>query len=354
MARNFLAGPADVDIFVGNNLIATATTLLDSSLTIGSSAEDVRGGIGAKLLGKYFHTSTFDVALTDVLFKLEYLAFQTGSTINQVADLLTEEQVTIGEGNKGKITGTPAEFKTYGTIGWMTEPGSDTYTTVTFTDNSGYEFTAPGKNNGDVVCVKYLATENSARTITIASTFIPQEVSLVMRANLYRAGAGATNLSGSSKAGTLQIEVPRFLFSGSQEISMTSTGVANSPLNGSALDNPADDCSATGYYAKITEYIEGANWYDNVIMLAVEDADIEITGQGTANMIVYAIPANGSSFIAPVADLTFTSAQTGTATVGDHTGVVTGVADGETTISVVITEKPTVEAVANVTVSGNA
>ena len=48
MSRQFLAGAATVDMLVGDQLIATATTLLDSSITVGSTAEEVRGGIKGK------------------------------------------------------------------------------------------------------------------------------------------------------------------------------------------------------------------------------------------------------------------------------------------------------------------
>ena len=346
MSRQFLAGVATVDMFVGNQLIGTANTLLDSSLTIGSSFEDVRGGSGAKLLGKYYHTSTFDINLTDVLFKLEYIAFQTGSTINQIADVFTSEQVTLETGGNGSVTKTPAEYQTYGTIGWASKPGSDTYTTVTFT---GKNFNIPGANEGDVYCVKYISTDSASRNIVVSSSFIPSEITLVMTANLYKAGK-TQDISGSSKAGTIQVLVPRFIFNGSQEISMTSTGVANSPITGSALDNPSDDCSESGYYAIITETLSGANWYDNVFALAIEDSDIDLTTPNTQTLSVYAIPTVGAAFIPPYSDLQFTSGTPGTATVSNG-GVVTAVAAGDTTVTVSIKKKTAVQAVANINVT---
>lgn len=348
MSRQFLAGAATVDMLVGDQLIATANTLLDSSITIGSTAEDVRGGQGAKLLGKYYHTSTFDINLTDVLFKLEYFAFQTGSAIQQIADVFTSEQVTLGASGSGAITGTPAVYQSYGTIGWAAKPGSDAYQKVTFTEKA---FTVSGGKEGDIYCVKYISTDNAARQITISSSFIPSEVTLVMTANLYRAGGRDENgVNNSSKIGIVQVLVPRFQFNGSMELSMTSTGVANSPIAGSALDNPSADCSDGGYYAIITEQLSGSSWYDNVFALAIEDSDIELaTTTGTATLSVYALPLNGAAFKPPYEDLTFTSAANGTATVSQE-GVVTGVAEGNTTVTVSIKNKVGVEAVANITV----
>lgn len=348
MSRQFLAGAATVDMLVGDQLIATATTLLDSSITVGSTAEEVRGGPGAKLLGKYYHTSTFDINLTDVLFKLEYFAFQTGSAIQQIADVFTSEQVTLGAGGSGTITGTPAVYQSYGTIGWAAKPGSDAYQKITFTEKA---FTVAGAKEGDIYCVKYISTDNAARQITISSSFIPSEVTLVMTANLYRAGGrGENDVNNSSKIGIVQVLVPRFQFNGSMELSMTSTGVANSPIAGSALDNPSADCSDGGYYAIITEQLSGSSWYDNVFALAIEDSDIELaTTTGTATLSVYALPLNGAAFKPPYEDLTFTSAANGTAAVTQE-GVVTGVAQGSTTVTVSIKNKAGVEAIANITV----
>lgn len=348
MSRQFLAGAATVDMLVGDQLIATATTLLDSSITVGSTAEEVRGGPGAKLLGKYYHTSTFDINLTDVLFKLEYFAFQTGSAIQQIADVFTSEQVTLGAGGSGTITGTPAVYQSYGTIGWAAKPGSDAYQKITFTEKA---FTVAGAKEGDIYCVKYISTDNAARQITISSSFIPSEVTLVMTANLYRAGGrGENDVNNSSKIGIVQVLVPRFQFNGSMELSMTSTGVANSPIAGSALDNPSAECSDGGYYAIITEQLSGSSWYDNVFALAIEDSDIELaTTTGTATLSVYALPLNGAAFKPPYEDLTFTSAANGTATVTQE-GVVTGVAQGSTTVTVSIKNKAGVEAIANITV----
>lgn len=348
MSRQFLAGAATVDMLVGDQLIATATTLLDSSITVGSTVEEVRGGPGAKLLGKYYHTSTFDINLTDVLFKLEYFAFQTGSAIQQIADVFTSEQVTLGAGGSGTITGTPAVYQSYGTIGWAAKPGSDAYQKITFTEKA---FTVAGAKEGDIYCVKYISTDNAARQITISSSFIPSEVTLVMTANLYRAGGrGENDVNNSSKIGIVQVLVPRFQFNGSMELSMTSTGVANSPIAGSALDNPSADCSDGGYYAIITEQLSGSSWYDNVFALAIEDSDIELaTTTGTATLSVYALPLNGAAFKPPYEDLTFTSAANGTATVTQE-GVVTGVAQGSTTVTVSIKNKAGVEAIANITV----
>ena len=87
MARLIMAGVATVDMFDGDKLFGSATTLTESSLNIGISAEDVRGGEGAGLLGRYFHTSTFELTLTDALFIIKRLKNLNTMSGKELADL---------------------------------------------------------------------------------------------------------------------------------------------------------------------------------------------------------------------------------------------------------------------------
>lgn len=350
MANVFLAGPANVDILVGDQLIGTATTLLDSSIAIGSSAEDIRGGLSARLYGKYYHTSTFDVTLTDTMFKLEYLAFQTGSTVSQIADIFITQEVTLTTGGAGSLpvdAKTPVSYDTYGTIGWARKAGdTGTPTTITFT---GKNFTIPGGTAGDVYCVKYVASDANSKSITISSAFIPDEVTLVMTSTLFKGGK-TDSINSSSKAGIVQTRIPRFQFAGAQTISMTSTGAAQMPLSGHALSNEANTCSGDAYYAIVSQTLNGENWYDDVFALAIENGDVDVAVSGTETLSVYALPKNRAAFIPPYEDLTFTSASGATATVSS-TGVVTGVAAGDTVVTVTITSKTSVQADVGITVS---
>lgn len=352
MIRKFLAGVANVDVFVGDQYVLSAKTLMDSSLTIGTTAEDVRGGQGNQLFGKYYHTSTFDLTLTDVMFNLEYLAFQTGSTIEQGTSMFENEQITITD-NKGQIAGVPMDIDNYGVIGWASIMGDESYQKVTFTENAGkyeFEFNAP---NGTIVCVKYMSQNMNARSIKISANMIPDEVKLVMTANEFKAGTSG-DMTSSSRAGVLEIIVPRFQFSGNMELAMTASGVSNSPLEGSALAVTDPDCNANaGYYAIINEVVYGEDAMTDIFSLAVDGGnDVELAAGESTTLIVYAIKKVGSPFIIDNSLLTFTSAAAGTATAGTNTGVITGVAEGETTVSVALTSNPSVDTVVNVSVSG--
>ena len=98
--------------------------------------------------------------------------------------------------------------------------------------------------------------------------------------------------------------------------------------------------------------IDNANWYDNVIGLSIEGGNFGITaGTSPKTLTVYAIRQGDAPFIAPNADLDFTSATGGVATAGLHTGIITRIGNGTSLLTVAITAASTIETQATVTAS---
>lgn len=345
----YLAGVADVDIFDGDELFSTAKTLMDSSISLNVSLEEIRGGQGAKLFGKYAHSSLMDITLNDVMFRLEYIAKNVGSDISVGGSALTNEEITIKTANTIEVANTPISFGNYGTIGWYKKPNDSTWTTGTF---SGKSITVAGAAVGDVYCVKYPYSNDSMRQLVINANFIPATVHVVMRASLFEANINDTvGGKNTTKIGEVQIDIPRLMLSGAQDISMTMTGAAQTPLTGSALaSGGTGSCSDDAIYGTIKELIDSANWVNDAWSLAITPADMELTTGETSDLEVYALIRGASPKKVNSADITFTSTTPGTATVS-NSGVVTAVAAGTTLINAVLTSKPTVEAYANVTVA---
>lgn len=344
--KRFLTSVADVYGYdESDNLLFTSKTLLDSSMEVTLGSSEVRGGRGNQLLYTYFHTGAMNITLNDTQFNLQMLGATVGKSVVTGNDVYTEETVTLGAGGTGTVTGTPLAIQGTSIYGWVSLP-SGTIERVTF---SGSNFTASGGASGDVVCVRYFATDAASRSITIPANAVPKIVRLVMEAQLNSSDV-ATN-----KIGVVQIIVPKFSLSGAFTLSMTSDGVSQTPLSGMAFaysDNESAACTSEPVYAKIVEILDSTNWYDNVIALAIEGGDFALTHPATRKLVVYAIPNNGDApFIAPVADLDFTSGTTGTATIGLHTGLVTTVLAGTTLLKAVITAKTSVEASCTLTVS---
>lgn len=345
--RKFLTSTADVIGYdQAENIIFTAKTSLDTSVETSLGSTPIRAGRGNQLQYVYYHTGEMKINLTDAQWNLGFLSATSGSDIVTGNNIYTQENVTLGA-STGTITGTPLAWNGGAIIyGWVTQKSGVvervTFTSQTFPNGTG--------STGDVVCVRYYALNSASTSVTINANMIPKVVKLVMEAQLNSADVS------TNKIGVVQIIVPTATLSGAFTISMKADGVSNTPLSAMALaftetSATGVGCSNTPYYAKLIEIIDAANWYDTVIGLSIAGGDFALaTTLGTATLSVWAIPETGSAFKPPVADLTFASATTAKATIGLHTGLVTGVAAGTSLLSVNITAKSTIEASATVTV----
>lgn len=342
MATKYLCGVADAFGYDANdNLLFVSKTMLTDSIEITTDKTEIRAGQGNQLRHVYFHTSAMTGSLEEAQWNLDYIAANMGSSVVTGAGVWKEENVTLGAAGAGSVTETPIATASGSIYGWVTQ-SDGTVTRVTFTAK---DFTLAGGTENEVVCVRYFYTNSAARQITVSGDILPSVVRLVLDAKLFSSDSGTA----SALIGKVLVEVPKFQLDGNQSIELTSSGVSKTSLKGMALSSFVAGCTGSAY-ATITEVVEAAHWYDNVFALALADDTIALTaGTSPKTMVVYAIPTTGSAFIAPVADLSFTSGTVGTCTVGLHTGILTFVASGSSVISISITAKSAVTAQATVT-----
>jgi len=358
--RKFLTSVADVYAYDENGqIVFTGKTLLDSSIEVSLGSAPVRGGRGNQLQYIYYHTGEMTFNLTDTQFNLQMLAATTGGSITSGTgtNIFSEETVeatVVGNTVTGAaVLGTPIVFDNDTVIyGWATTPSGNiingTFTGKVFT---GTKSASDPMVTGQEICVRYYNENVNASSLTISANMIPKVVKLVMEAQLNSADVS------TNKIGVVQVIAPKVVLSGGFSISMTADGIANTPLTGTALaynGAPTDGeaCASEPYYARIIEVIDSANWYDNVVALAIVDGDFTLANLATKTLSVYAVPASGSSFKVNNADLTFSVTSGGTsATVGANTGLVTATAtDGTAVIKAVITSANTIDATISVTV----
>ena len=184
-------------------------------------------------------------------------------------------------------------------------------------------------------CVKYLYTNEAARKITINANFTPDTLSVYLTAPLF--AGDASDPSTGTKVGSVTIKVPRFLLSGSQELTMSMTGAATTAFEGSALASNPEGCEGNAIYAEIIEVIKDRTIND-IIALAIENADEGITLKvdESETLSVYGRFADCAPSLLKNSDLTFTSSDDSKATV-DTAGVVKG--KEATTDDITITAK---------------
>lgn len=354
MSQKFiLAGVGTIQLFNPStgDLIVTSKTLTESGLSFTVTAEDVRGGVSNKILGKYFHDSGMTLKMTDSLFSLQYLALNVGGTIAVGGNVMTDEQVTTTVANQITVSETPKDFSSLGTIGWYSIAGADNWNKITFTGKVANVTSLP---IGTTVCVKYMKEDATMEQFTVSSTFIPSQCRALLTLPLFKAGTdNTTSYTSSSKVGEVQVEIPNFILDGAQELSLTSSGVSTTALSGSALTtfDGTEGCNGDGYYGKLKQIVFNKDEFGDVQNIVIADSAIDLAATETQTLQVYAVYGAG---VAPKlidnSKLTFASDTTATATVSTN-GVVTAVATGKAVITVNVTSKTTLEAKCAVVVS---
>lgn len=343
MDKRFLVSTADVIGMVGDNVIFEAKTNSVTGVTLSTSSTDIRGGQGNQLQARFFHSPEMGINLEETQFRMEFIALNVGATIVNGGNLWTRESVTLN-GTTGTLVGTPVAVNQTAYVYY--EYNNINYKAAV----TGNTFSVNGIVPADsTICVSYMSQNASAQTIVVPANIVPSRIRLIMVANLY----GDTN--GDGYVGKVQIEIPNAQLSGELELSMTADGYSTTPLNATALaysDANATGCANNNYYAKFVEYINDANWYDNVIGIGVAGGDFEMTEGDTATLNVYAFYANGTSSLIDNSVLTFASSTQAVATVGVNTGIVNALTAGTTLINVYITDKSDIEA--NLTLTVNA
>ena len=352
--QHFLAGVGRALLFKGNDLIGVAKTLTESTFDFSIAAEDVRGGQGNGLLGRYFHDSNMQVTLVDAMFDLQYMALSLGVPLKSGGLSVKEEELTAGVDGSVTVSETPVAFSG-SMIGWYKKPSDTEWSIGTFT---GSKMAISGASQNDPYCVKYFYINENAKSIKIKSQYVPSELHVVIMNDLYSGDVGSQ--SDATRYGRLITDIPRLQMDGNQTLNLTATSAATINLTGSALAVlSGDTCEDDPYYGTMTEEIYGAKWQDDVVALAVENSEIELATTESEALIVRAVFGAGmasqrkdnSNFTFSVAT---TPASTATGTTVDNKGVVkAGSQAGVAIIQVVLTGAPDVDpAFVTVTVAG--
>ena len=352
--QHFLAGVGRALLFKGNDLIGVAKTLTESTFDFSITAEDVRGGQGNGLLGRYFHDSNMQVTLVDAMFDLQYMALSLGVNLESGGLSVKEEELAVGADNTVTASETPVAFNG-SMIGWYKKPSDTEWSIGTFT---GSKMAVSGGSQNDTYCVKYFYINENARSITIKSQYVPAELHVVIMNDLYAGDVGSQ--SDATRYGRLITDIPRLQMDGNQTLSLASSSAATINLTGSALAVlSGDTCEEDPYYGTMTEEIYGAKWQDDVVALAVENSDIELAKSASETLIVRAVFGAGmASQRKDNSNFTFsvvsTPASTATGTNVDTKGVVkAGTQAGVAVVQVVLTDEPNVApAFVTVTVTG--
>ena len=307
-------------------------TLSDTTFDASITGEEVRGGPGNLLYGKYFHDSNLNIQITDAMFNLQYVAASLGVDVNQ-GGVTLYESAKAGEtvGASGKITLTETAVAFDGAIlAWYKKPADDDWTVATVSDNA---ITIPSAVTGDHYCVKYFYQNMNAKSITIKAQYVPKTLHLVLINDLY-SGDVANVAASTSKYGRLITDIPQYQLDGSQNLSWSATSTATVSLNGSALAiDDGTSCEEDPIYGTMTQEIFGAKWQDDVKAVAIGNADIDLAKSASETLQVYAVFGGGvASRMMDNSNFNFTVESGGTSANVNASGVVTATTTAGTAV----------------------
>lgn len=298
------------DAYIGEGLALTNSTLTQEVQSI-----EQRGGYLNALLFDIKHSKTVTVELESATFKMEYLAFQTGTPIvSGLSGVYKFDECVSFKNGVGQTADTPL-----GNVYVRMPNGA--VKAITPTGKS--VDIGMGEFSGSLqVVYQYNAQVDQ---ITIDTKTQPLTVKAVMRVHV---------LSQDGIEGYIQIIIPRLKFNGSISLTLTSDAVSTFGIGGTAQEY-ATDCGES-YYAD-AKYINTSDTAVIPVESVVASPNVmtfSMAGvhEATANVIgVRSTPY--SNVILDNADLTFESTDQETATV-DENGNITGVKAGNTTIKV--------------------
>ena len=263
------------------------------------------------------------------MFNLEYLAMNTGSDISLGGDVMVDEELT-STSKKIKLSQTAVAISGSKVYAYAKKSGTDNvYDKYAVSEANEIEVPADG-----TYCIRYMYTNDLASKMTVKANFIPKTLTLILEANLY--SGGSCDIETSTLAGKVTIKVPRFMLNGSQELSLTASGVANTAIEGTALASGCAGCSGDGVYAEIIQVMANRTAENGFTGIVVEDAVREASKGDKLELNVYACPVDAAPI--KLNNDQFTVAPSGTGYTYAN-GIVTITEQAAGTVTVEVTAK---------------
>ena len=322
--KNFLVSTADFALYYNDILACTGTTNLNTSVEVSMQEQNVNAGKGNKLVYSFKYGRELNVTLEAANWDVRYIAANTGSKITEgLTDVYKLGECVQLTNGIGMLSTTPIKDVA------IELPGGDIITITPSEDSpTTVDLTAFGLKDESVKATYQY--NRVAKSITIDADTAPNVFKLVLDADKHNNKLG--------KVGSIQIIIPSYQPSGNFTMNFTPDGVASTNIDGKALAVEGDKCSdGSAVYAYVKEFDDTASAV-SVTEIAATPATINLDHSDTSTTATISVIGLKGALYAPIeldnADCTFTSDHPEYATVGDHDGVVTAVAEGQAKITV--------------------
>lgn len=327
------------------NIVGFDNVASESAVTSSVNLQEITGGFGNAVVGVIPDSTRLTGSYTSQAFSLETRRLITGGVLayNAVAPVC---ETIVANGTTLTVSRT-AE-KHYGqpasdTEAWcyVKEQGASQYAGTNYgIDIATGNVTGFTATSGKTYEVYYFAHNASALSLAIPESFNPVNVTVQEKFGVY--AKQNNGVSGGTLQGWLYIVVPVAILNGDAGINGNQTSNATTDGSWMALSPDksgfvCDDCSSTSSALAYYVYVPCGDATANVEALAVTGGGVTVAVNQTAQLPVKYVMPNDSLVQPTYTDLTYVSGTPAKATV-DTNGVVTGVATGDSIITVTLTK----------------
>lgn len=343
-------GIYEINVFdpVTRNLIYHDSKITDTNIQASVNINEIAAGVGNSTQIMIFDSAKFNITMTAQDIDLRQYALQTGGTlgyngITQTCEIITATSGALTVSNTPVApygsTIIPAYINADGTA-YAIDPSTKTVQGFSATPDVQYS-------------VRYYISAPANEVLNIGALFTPNIVSLEVKFPVYQSPLGQPATNGTL-CGNIWAIIPRYQFKGEASFSATQTSNVTPSLSGQALaaDNlTSTDCASSSLSSLLYLVWEPVDQDSGVKDLVVVGGGVTVAQDESAQVPVKLLMENNLLAQPDYAALEYTSGADGTATVS-NTGVVTGVAAGDTDITVTLPGL-NLTAVVPVTVTGS-
>lgn len=321
---------ANVFSLANRDLLYHDSKLTDANITSSINTGEILAGLGNSPQIMIFDSAKFNVTLTAQDIDIRQYQLQTGGSLGYNGVAMTCEIITAS-GSTLAVSALPsAPYGSDKAVAYVNGDGKAYTVNTASREIEG--FTAEA---GKQYSVRYYVAKPANEVLDVGALFTPEIVSLELKFPVYQAPTGGSANSGTL-CGNLWAIVPRYQFAGEASFAASNTANVAPSLSGQALavdEIAVTDCSASALSSLIYLVWEPIDETEGITDLAVVGGGVSVEVGSTEVLPVKFVMEDGMLAQPDMAQLTYTSGDTATATVSD-TGVVTGVKTGKCDIAV--------------------
>ena len=344
----------NVSDIASGDVVYASSKIMNNALTTSVDMGEIRAGLGNPIAIQLPSNAAVNLELSTADFSMKSRSMQLGSAlkynaIRPVCATVTADSTTLSLPDGAQPV---ANYGFDKALAYVNFAGATDVGKAYEVANDG-TITGFAAVGGTVYTITYFERQANAQELDISGAFAPGIYHVTTQLAVYSTEGGNTGNRGS-QCGWLYIIIPRMQFAANGETNGNQTDPATSILSGTALSYEesanAGQCVDCAYpMLAYMIYVPFSTSGNGLAGLAVVGGGVTVAANATAVLPVKYVMADNTLVQPNYSRLTYLVASESVATVAN--GVVSGVAQGTTTVTITSQDDQTISAVAQITVT---